>query len=40
MELVTGIVNLATALLRLIEAFLERRAISKTRGRHFAKRSR
>ena len=29
MELVTGIVNLATALLKLIEALLERRTVSK-----------
>ena len=40
MELVTGIMNLATALLRLIETFLERRSIPETRGRHFVKRSR
>ena len=40
MELVTGIVNLATALLKLIEALSERGTVSKTCGRHFAKRGR
>ena len=40
MELMTGIVNLAAALLKLIATFLEGRTISKARGRHFAKRGR